>query len=130
MNIKIDDLMVKQVLTGTRHQTVGHVKELMAEHKIHALPIVGSEGEVLGIVTSTDLLEDHADGAPISSVMTERVYTVPQYNGAHIAARIMRKHHIHHVVVTHEKKIVGVISSFDLLKLVEDHRFAMKNAPG
>jgi signal-transduction protein with cAMP-binding, CBS, and nucleotidyltransferase domain len=41
----------------------------------------------------------------------------------------MRNHHIHHVIVTHEQRIVGIISSFDLLKLVEDHRFVMKNAP-
>ena len=51
---------------------------------------------------------------------------MPQYNDASIAARIMRKNKIHHVVVTHEKKVVGLISSFDLLKLVEGHRFVMK----
>ena len=39
----------------------------------------------------------------------------------------MRNHQIHHLVVTHEQKIVGVLSAFDLLKLVEDHRFVMKN---
>jgi hypothetical protein len=33
------------------------------------------------------------------------------------------------VVVTHEKKVVGVLSSFDLLKLVEGHRFVAKNPP-
>ena len=41
----------------------------------------------------------------------------------------MRNHRIHHVVVTHEKKVVGILSAFDLLKLVEDHRFVMKSAP-
>jgi signal-transduction protein with cAMP-binding, CBS, and nucleotidyltransferase domain len=41
----------------------------------------------------------------------------------------MRNHHIHHLVVTHENEIVGVLSSFDLLQLVEDHRFAIKNPP-
>ena len=35
-------------------------------------------------------------------------------------------HKVNHVVVTHEKKIVGILSSFDLLKLVEEHRFTMK----
>ena len=41
----------------------------------------------------------------------------------------MRKHRVNHVIVTHEKKIVGILSSFDLLQLVEEHRFVMKNAP-
>ena len=61
--------------------------------------------------------------------MNANVYTVPQYADASLAARIMRNHGIHHVVVTHEKKVVGIISSFDLLRLVEEHRFVMKNAP-
>ena len=130
MNVKIADLMVKQVLTASRHKTVGHVKELMSSNGIHALPVIGEEGEPIGIVTSSDLLEVSSDTTPISQIMTRNVYTVPQYNGAHIAARVMRNHGIHHVVVTHEKKIVGVISSFDLLQLVENHRFVMKNAPG
>jgi signal-transduction protein with cAMP-binding, CBS, and nucleotidyltransferase domain len=61
--------------------------------------------------------------------MTEKVYTIPMYNDVHHAARLMRNHKVHHVVVTHEKKVVGILSSFDLLKLVEDHRFVMKAAP-
>ncbi|MDH3537191.1 MAG: hypothetical protein OER87_15720 [Gammaproteobacteria bacterium] len=41
----------------------------------------------------------------------------------------MRNHHIHRVVVTHEQKIVGMQSAFDLRKLVEDHGYVAKNAP-
>ncbi len=61
--------------------------------------------------------------------MTKNVLTIPKYSSIHIAARIMRNHNIHHLVVTHEKKIVGVLSSFDLLALLEKHRFVSKNAP-
>jgi signal-transduction protein with cAMP-binding, CBS, and nucleotidyltransferase domain len=61
--------------------------------------------------------------------MTEKVYTVPRYDDVSSAARVMRNHKIHHVVVTHEQQVVGILSSFDLLKLVEDHRFVPKNAP-
>jgi signal-transduction protein with cAMP-binding, CBS, and nucleotidyltransferase domain len=41
----------------------------------------------------------------------------------------MRNHGIHRVVVTHEQKVVGVLSSFDLLTLVEDRRWVAKNPP-
>jgi CBS domain-containing protein len=61
--------------------------------------------------------------------MSEDVTVVPAYNNVDVAARIMRKHKIHHVVVTHEKKVVGIISSFDLLRLIEGHRFVAKDAP-
>ena len=42
---------------------------------------------------------------------------------------MMRNHKIHRVVVTHEKQVVGILSAFDLLKLVEGHRFVAKTAP-
>ena len=61
--------------------------------------------------------------------MTTPVYTVPRYEGPHIAARVMKNHRIHHVVVTHEKKVVGMLSSYDLLELVSGHRFVMKPGP-
>ena len=130
VNIKIDDLMAKRVITAQPHHSVDHVRALMDNNHISAVPVVGPNEEPLGIVTSTDLARELKGGSPISGLMTENVYQVPRYNDASVAARIMRKHKIHHVVVTHEKKVVGIISSFDLLQLVEDHRFVMKNPPG
>ena len=32
-------------------------------------------------------------------------------------------------MVTEAKQVVGILSSFDLLRLVEDHRYVAKNAP-
>ena len=61
--------------------------------------------------------------------MTDGVYSVPQYDDVSTAARVMRNHRIHRVVVTHEKKVVGMLTSFDLLKLVEEHRYVAKNPP-
>ena len=61
--------------------------------------------------------------------MTRKVYTVPAYEDVHVAARIMRNHRIHHLVVTHEGGVVGMLSAYDLLSLVEEHRYVAKNAP-
>ena len=41
----------------------------------------------------------------------------------------MHNHKIHHLIVTREQKVVGVISAIDLLQLIEEHRFVMKNPP-
>jgi len=129
MNAKIHELMTKSVVTTQPHVTVAHARAMLERNKIHALPVVDTDGKPVGILSSADLIGDHADGSPVKKIMTEKVYTVPQYDEVSVAARIMRNHRIHHVVVTHEQKVVGMISSFDLLKLVEDHRFVMKNPP-
>lgn len=129
MNIKIHDLMHSPVYTLQRHNTVADARKLVQKRAVGSIPIVGSDDELLGIVSTTDLAADLKDRTPLSSVMTRPVYSVPQYNDVHIAARVMRKNAVHHVVVTHEKKVVGILSSFDLLQLVENHRFVMKPPP-
>lgn len=80
--------------------------------------------------TSTDLSRRRLkDETPISRIMTNEVKTIPAYNDASAAACAMRRSKVHHLIVTHEKQVVGIISTFDLLKLVEDHRFVVKGAP-
>ena len=129
MNIKVKDLMAKSVITTMPHKTVGHAQSIMAKNKIKSIPIIDSEMNIKGIITSSDMLQDLSETTPLSHVMTTKVYTIPSYSDVHIAARIMRNHHINHIIVSDEKKIDGVLSAFDLLKLVEDHRFVMKNEP-
>ena len=129
MNIRIADIMTKRVVVAQPHHTIGHVRQLMERNRIGALPVVGPDNEALGIVTSSDLLRRHKDESPCSRIMSDGVRAVPAYNEVSVAARIMRKHKIHHVVVTKEKKVVGMISSFDLLKLVDGNRFQLRQAP-
>ena len=129
MNVKVHELMAESVVTTQPHASVEHVLDMLERNHIGAIPVVGSDGEPVGIVSATDLAADLKPGSPISGIMTEKVYTVPQYDDVSTAARVMRNHHIHRVVVTHEQKVVGVLTSFDLLKLVEGHRFVAKQAP-
>jgi signal-transduction protein with cAMP-binding, CBS, and nucleotidyltransferase domain len=128
MNVKIDDIMIDQPIVTSPHKSVAHARQLMRDHRISSLPVVGPEGEAVGIVSASDFLTDLPEEKPVSQVMTEKVYSVPRYEDVHVAARIMRNHHIHHLVVTHEGRVVGVLSAYDLLSLVEDHRFVRKNA--
>lgn len=129
MNVNVHELMSAQVVTTQPHKSVSHVREILESHHIGAVPVVDTEGHPVGIVSATDLAAELPAGAPVSGLMSEKVYTVPQYDDVSVAARVMRNHRIHHVVVTHEQKVVGILSAFDLLKLVEDHRFVMKNPP-
>lgn len=129
MSIKVEELMTKSVITAEPHQSIEHVRNMLEKNSISAVPVVDSDGHPVGIVSATDLVHELKPGAPISQIMTERVYTVPMYDDTSIAARVMRNHSIHRVVVTHEQKVVGMLSAFDLLQLVESHRYVAKNAP-
>jgi len=129
MNVKVNELMSASVVTVEPHATIGHVRDVIERNRISAVPVVDTEGVPVGIVSSTDLAAELNPASPVRGVMTEKVYTIPQYDDVSTAARIMRNHKIHRVVVTHEQKVVGILSSFDLMKLVEGHRFVAKSAP-
>lgn len=133
VNATVADIMHSPVMSLTPHQSVGHARELMRQHGVSAFPLVEPGGELVGIVTASDLLEDHADATTLGSFAKRHVYTVHPDDGPHVAARIMRNHGLHHVVVVESdaglQTVAGMVSSFDLLRLVEDHRFVMKNAP-
>ena len=129
MNVKIHELMTESVVSTEPHKTIDHVRRMMERNRVGAIPVVDTEGRPVGIVSSSDVVADTNGNSPVSTIMTEKVYSVPKYDDVSVAARIMRNHKIHRVVVTHEQKVVGVISAFDLLALVEGHRWTAKNPP-
>ena len=129
MNTKVHELMSESVLTTEPHHSVDHVRKILDKNRVGSLPVVNTDGEPVGIISATDLAHDLKPGSPVSRIMTDKVFVVPKYEDVSIAARVMRNHKIHHVVVTHEKKVVGMLSAFDLLKLVESHRYVEKNPP-
>jgi CBS domain-containing protein len=129
MNAKVHELMTESVITTDPHTSIDHVRKLMERNRVTAIPVVDSEGTPIGIVSATDLVAELNGSSPVKAIMTEKIYTVTKYDDVSTAARVMRNHKIHRVVVTHEQKVVGVVSAFDLLRLVEDHRFVAKNAP-
>jgi len=119
--------MTKEVITTRPHKSIGHVRDVMSKNHIQAIPVVDSEKEVLGIVTANDLLKRLNDASPVGKIMTEKVITISPYTRISEAARCMRNHHIHHLVITHQQQVVGVISSYDLLRLVEEHHYSVKS---
>lgn len=53
---RIAHIMRSPVISVTEHETVQRAAEVMATNAIHALPVVNSNGELIGIVTTTDLI--------------------------------------------------------------------------
>lgn len=73
-----------------------------------------------------------AMNATISDIMHSPVMTLTPHQSVGHARDLMQ--HLHHVVVVERgadgtDEVTGMVSSFDLLRLVEDHRFVMKHAP-
>lgn len=54
---------------------------------------------------------------PVSHIMTDHVYTVQLRSRLTDAITIIQKHHIHHLPVTRNDEIVGMLSSNDIDRL-------------
>lgn len=55
-SIKIKEVMTTRVATLDPDQHLGAVAEVLTRHLFHAVPIVNDDHELLGIVTSTDIV--------------------------------------------------------------------------
>jgi CBS domain-containing protein len=55
-SVDVGEVMSKKPITVGPHTTLREAAALMLRHKIGCLPVVGSRGEALGLLTETDLL--------------------------------------------------------------------------
>lgn len=54
--MKVEDVMTKKVITLGPDLTVAEAVERLAEHRISGAPVVGGNGEVVGILTERDIM--------------------------------------------------------------------------
>ena len=119
MSIEVEQIMVKSVVEVDETESVGDARQLMENNDIGALPVVNARGALVGIVTATDLMLDYEDVLPVSRIMTSPPHTLEPSADVAEAARLMREHGHHHVIILDHERIVGIISSLDLLQLIE-----------
>lgn len=63
---------------------------------------------------------DRLDERTVGDVMTEEVFSVTPDTPVAKVARELRSHRVHRLVVLENERLVGVITTFDLVGLLED----------
>jgi CBS domain-containing protein len=66
-----------------------------------------------------DDFQDRLAKRRVSEAMTANVITVPPTEAAPAVAKTLRENHIHRVFVVDKTELLGIISSSDILRLVE-----------
>jgi len=59
----------------------------------------------------------------VNDIMTPMVFELDENTSVQKAAEVMLRGRIHRIFVTHAKKIIGVVSAMDMLKVIRDRRF-------
>ena len=127
--------IVKDPITITPVMTVRDVLQLTRQHKISGLPVVSTNGRVVGIVTNRDLRFETNLDQPVKNIMTprERLVTVkegPKGVNRDEAKALMHKHRLERVLVVGKNfELRGLVTVKDILKSSE-HPDACKDALG
>jgi len=94
---------------------------LMVQHGIGSLLVTDPYGEAVGIVTDKDLRRAVSEGedynAPIEFIMSSPVATINHHDLCFDALLKMMAAQIHHLAVKRQGKIVGIITSHDIMLL-------------
>lgn len=120
----VNSFMTQPVYSCTIPCDVGHVRDLMQQKECHAIPLVKVDTDeriqLLGIVTSDDLVGVYDDTVDIQQIMNADIQSIAPDAYAKDAANLMLQHGIHHLVVMEDQRIVGILSSQDFVALVAE----------
>ncbi len=120
MNDVVASIMSKELKTVSPSDTLSKVKELLVSNRIHHIPVVDGK-KLVGLVTTYDLFKtdvDHKDYAntKVSEVMTTKLAVIEPSDKVGTAAEIFMEHLFHAVPVVENGDLVGIVTSFDVLK--------------
>lgn len=117
--MRVSELMSTGVVVAQPDHTVEYVRQQMTTLKIHAVPVAEADGTPVGLVHSRDLIVELDPETPVHEVMNDDVLTVELGTDVKMAAKIMRQHRRHHLIITDAGAIAGILSAFDFLQLIE-----------
>lgn len=143
---KAQDIMTKDVVTVTPATTVTELALLLASHKIGGAPVLDSSGNLLGVVTESDLIDqkkkihiptvvtildsvfylENPDkmekemkkiaGSTVGDIYSKDPLTVTEDTLLDEIATLMAEKNVHTLPVMQGDTLVGVIGKKDVIK--------------
>ncbi|MEW6117979.1 MAG: CBS domain-containing protein [Nitrospirota bacterium] len=144
--LRAKDIMTKDVITVTPTTTVEDLARILTEHKISGAPVVNENGELIGVVTETDLISRNKRlhiptvmrlfdayimlespskieqeikkmaAVTVNDIYTRHVITVTEDTTIEDVATIMSDRKVYLLPVVEGRTIKGIIGKMDLIK--------------
>ena len=140
------DIMTRKVISVTTETTVKELAKILTNNNISGAPVVDNEGNLLGVVTESDLIDQNKKihiptvvsildsfiylespdkleaemrkiaGSTVADIFTENVTTVTETTPIDELATIMSEQNIHTLPVVQDGEIRGIIGKRDIIK--------------
>lgn len=145
--MRVKDIMVSPVISVSEDTTLEEVAKIMIKKRIGCIPVVGKKSEFLGIITENEFTS-YEQKFPFSRYYAPKLFgkwiTKDNIDEMYIAARTiyakdlmntnpvtaemdepifdllnkMMDQSVDRVPILHNKRIVGIVTRHDLLKLI------------
>jgi CBS domain-containing protein len=122
--VLVRDIMNSPVVSASPNDTIHYIAKKMKEEKIGSIVIMEKD-KPIGLVTDWDIVSNAIvnDTKPsqikAKDVMQE-IYTIEGEESITEAARMLRKHNIKRLGVVYKNRLVGIISSSDVIAVTPD----------
>jgi CBS domain-containing protein len=118
----VSSLMSSDVISVLADDTITTVTEQLLRHGLSFMPVMDRAGGVLlGVIDADDLLQFRQAGRDPDQVQAWQACAFKPVAASpdtpvRDVARQMAERHIHHVIVTSNKNVLGVVSSLDIVR--------------
>ncbi|MFL5644182.1 MAG: cyclic nucleotide-binding/CBS domain-containing protein, partial [Chloroflexota bacterium] len=129
----VGDLMALEPIEITTSASLSDAAKVMDEYDISGLPVVDDGGDVVGVISQTDLVRARATewlwsnwtGLQVRHLMSSPALTIRQSASLETAAVRMERDHVHRLVVVADDDptvAIGVISTSDVVRALASDR--------
>lgn len=135
--MRVAELMESEVQTVPTDAVVNDAVVTLAESRITGLPVVDGGGRLVGVISTTDILasEEEAEDQTarealfertfVRDLMTPRPLTISPDADIKEAAQQMLYADVHRLFVTESERLLGVISTTDIMRAVATGRLVV-----
>jgi CBS domain-containing protein len=132
--MRVADLMRTDVQSVDADAPIRDAVAIMADARISGLPVVDAVGRVIGVITSTDVLQAEAEvegprarnrlfvNTTVRELMTASPHLLAPDDDVRSAAQTMLYAEVRRLFVVEREKLVGVISQTDIAQAVATGR--------
>lgn len=118
--------MKKNIISADKETNIIDAAKIMSKNDVGSL-LVTDKDKTIGIITQTDLLKRvvaknrNLKTTKIKHVMSKKLLTVPSNTSIKNLTDTMAKLKVKHITITDNKRILGIITSTDIIKLMSGH---------
>jgi CBS domain-containing protein len=132
--MRVADLMQTDVRTISPDDSVADLVQALADSHVSGLPVVSPSGQIVGVVSATDVLQASAEKedtraranlfehTTVGDIMTRDAHVIEPDTDARDAAKQMLYGEVRRLFVQENGRLVGVVSQTDIAQAVGSGR--------